>query len=127
MFFNVFDSIIYIIRSQLLSNSARSSVAYEYGPVEEDNISIQSACTSTGSSQVPEDDEFTKLKLERDKQRHDRALKKFARSTSENQPTSRSSVDLSRENLLLGELAEASRISFSQANHSDNYRESDNV
>lgn len=108
------------------TNSARSSTAFDFGEVtaEEDNMSLRSTCTSTGS----EDDEFTKLKIERDKQRHDRAMRKLARSASENQPVViGSSVDLSRENFLLGELAETSRISFNPSDRNDKYRESDNV
>ncbi|XP_063979651.1 bestrophin-4-like [Diachasmimorpha longicaudata] len=109
----------YQTRAQVSSDSARLSDTFDFGEV--DNVSIRSSTTS-GSS----DDEFTRLKLERDKQRRDRAIRKLARSVSGNQPDPPSSMDLD-ETLLLTEMAETSRAAMRPADRGKKTNETDNV
>lgn len=106
------------------TQSARSSAAFEPGsrfsssPVlEADNVSIHSLSSSTTS-----DDEFSKLKTEREKQRKDRVLMKLARSISAQtqvggQIGRLSSVEDSEA--LLAELANTSRISLRPTDRDD--------
>ncbi|XP_011297701.1 bestrophin-4 [Fopius arisanus] len=107
----------YQTRAQVSSDSARLSEAFDFG---DDNVSIRSSETSTSS-----DDEFTRLKLERDRQRRDRAMRKLARSVSGTQQDPPSSMDLD-ETLLLTELGEASRASLRPADRSKD-NETDNI
>uniref|UniRef100_A0A6V7JK97 Bestrophin homolog n=1 Tax=Bracon brevicornis TaxID=1563983 RepID=A0A6V7JK97_9HYME len=93
------------------TTAARFSGGFDYQTetghaTEDDNISIRSVSTNSVSS----DDEFTRLKLERDKQRRDRAMRRLARSISGQRAAS--SMDLDGETLLLTELAETSRVSM---------------
>lgn len=118
-----------IFRTQLSTHSARSSAAFDpvsgydgCGTVEEDNVSSRSSVCSTVSS----DDDFTRLKLERDKERRDRAMKKFVRSVSGNGRTDEpSSLEMDTETLL-NEMAETSKISL-QRSDQNSKNESENV
>ncbi|KOC66844.1 Bestrophin-2 [Habropoda laboriosa] len=119
------NDIVYVpeSRTQRTTQSARSSIAYEPASsyvssvMADDLISTRSSsCTSVNS-----DDEFTKLKTEREKQRRDRIERRLARSTSGQNNllsgTSRSPLD--NEHLLLAELANTSRLSMSQGDHDE--------
>lgn len=76
---------------------------------------------SSSSASVNSDDEFTKLKKEREKQRRDRLVLKLASSTSGHTNvfcgTSRSLLDA--EHLLLTELANTSRMSMEASDRDD--------
>ncbi|XP_046742225.1 bestrophin-2 isoform X3 [Diprion similis] len=108
-------------RTQRSTQSARSSAhfesapGFEMGPVNDmDNISMSS--TSTMNS----DDEFLKLKTEREKQRRDKAVLKLARSISaQTQINHAGNLNASDSEALLTELAQTSRISIRPRN--DNY------
>lgn len=104
------------IRTQQSEQSIRSNVGGEhrasYTSEEHDNVSTTSSSCTDGSS----DNEFTKLKTERKEQRRNR---RFARNGSG--PTvgtalngSRSRSPVSDENILLTELANASRRSMTR-------------
>ncbi|XP_043283504.1 bestrophin-4 [Venturia canescens] len=118
-------------RTHLATRSARSSATFDpvsgyggSGTAEEDNISSRSSVCSTVSS----DDDFTRLKLERDKERRDRAMKKLVRSVSGNQRNEGpSSLELDTETLLLNEMAETSKISLQRSDRNSKNNESDNV
>ncbi|XP_076620326.1 bestrophin-4 isoform X2 [Colletes latitarsis] len=105
-------------RAERTTQSARSSIAYEPASsyvgsvIADDLISTRSSsCASVNS-----DDEFTKLKTEREKQRRDRVVRRLARSTSgqNNLIGGQSRSPLDTEHLLLSELANASRLSMVQ-------------
>ncbi|XP_054000930.1 bestrophin-4-like isoform X1 [Hylaeus anthracinus] len=105
-------------RAERTTQSARSSIAFEPATsyvgsvIADDLISTgSSSCTSVNS-----DDEFTKLKTEREKQRRDRVVRRLARSTSghNNLISGHSRSPLDTENLLLSELANTSRLSMVQ-------------
>ena len=122
-----------IFRTQISTHSARSSAAFDptsvadfdgSGNVEEDNVSSRSSVCSTGSSE----DEFARLKDERNKERRNRAMQKLVRSVSGNrQSATRSSTELDTETLLLTELAEASRVSILRSERDSRSNETDNV
>ncbi|XP_043477713.1 bestrophin-4 [Leptopilina heterotoma] len=91
------------------SQSARSSVMYDPSFIndlnEEDNDNESNASSMHSSDESV--DEFTKLKVEREKIRADRALGKIARSIENNR---QSILDLADgESLLLADLAESSK------------------
>ncbi|XP_043253559.1 bestrophin-4-like isoform X1 [Colletes gigas] len=105
-------------RAERTTQSARSSIAYEpaisyVGSVIADDLisTRSSSCASVNS-----DDEFTKLKTEREKQRRDRVVRRLARSSSgqNNLIGGQSRSPLDTEHLLLSELANASRLSMVQ-------------
>ncbi|XP_031839862.1 bestrophin-2 isoform X2 [Nomia melanderi] len=106
------------------TQSARSSVAYDpatsyggSGLADDELISTRSSsCTSVNS-----DDEFTKLKTEREKQRRDRVVRRLARSTSghTNLLGAQSRSVLDTEHLLLSELANTSRMSMEASDRDD--------
>ncbi|XP_012261538.1 bestrophin-4 [Athalia rosae] len=101
-------------RAQRTTQSARSSAAFEpatsysSGQVNEaDNISLSS------SSTVSSDDEFSKLKTEREKQRRDRTILKLARSISaQTQINQAGRLGAGDSEALLTELGHSSRISL---------------
>nr|XP_033341916.1 bestrophin-4 isoform X1 [Megalopta genalis] len=110
-------------RAERTSQSARSSVAFDTGVsfagsgVADDMISTRSSsCTSVNS-----DDEFTKLKTERKKQRRDRVVRRLARSTSghTNLLGDQSRSVLDTEQLLLSELVNTSRLSMSASDRDE--------
>ncbi|XP_024944664.1 bestrophin-2 isoform X2 [Cephus cinctus] len=122
-------------RVQRPTQSARSSAAFDPGPRyssggvnDTDNISIRSSASS-GSS----DDEFSKLKTEREKQRKDRAMKLLARSVSAQTHVSGHSgsggalLDAADSETLLSELANTSRLSLRLPDHDDRENDSDHV
>lgn len=101
--------------------STRSSGAFDLlsfsGGADGDNVSNQSSTTTEGS-----DDEFTKLKIEREKQRQEKAKQKIARSiSSRNQSYAQLQAldQTDTETLLLTELADASRLSMIRGKDSD--------
>lgn len=103
--------------AQRATQSARSSITYEptrsyIGSVVDDLISSR----SSSSVSVSSDDEFTKLKTEREKQRRDRVERRLARSISghTNLISRHSRGSLDNEHLLLSELANTSRLSMAQ-------------
>lgn len=67
--------------------------------------------TRSSSSNGSLDDEFSKLKSEREKQRIDKAMQKLSRSVSNRATGERSSVDMNDTEILLSELASTSRQS----------------
>lgn len=94
------------------SQSARSSVMYDPSFIndlnEEDDDNESNASLMHSSDESV--DEFTKLKVEREKQRADRALGKIARSIENNR---QSTLDLADgESLLLADLAETSKYAM---------------
>ncbi|KZC11729.1 Bestrophin-2, partial [Dufourea novaeangliae] len=106
------------------TESARSSVAFEPATsyigsdiIADDLISTASSSCASGNS----DDEFTKLKLEREKERRDRAVRRLARSTSGhgNLLSGQSKSPLDTEHLLLSEMANTSRVSMGPLNQDD--------
>ncbi|XP_031839857.1 bestrophin-2 isoform X1 [Nomia melanderi] len=111
-------------RAERTTQSARSSVAYDpatsyggSGLADDELISTRSSsCTSVNS-----DDEFTKLKTEREKQRRDRVVRRLARSTSghTNLLGAQSRSVLDTEHLLLSELANTSRMSMEASDRDD--------
>lgn len=84
---------------------------------------------SSSSASVNSDDEFTKLKTKREKQRRDRVERRLARSISGHtyliSGQSRGSLD--NEHLLLSELANTSRLSMAQNDRDDKTIESDRL
>jgi hypothetical protein len=72
--------------------------------VKDNNESVHSS-----SSSVSLDDEFTKLKSEREKKRKEKALQKLSRSISNRITTEPSSLDMNDTEMLLSELASTSR------------------
>ncbi|KOX69683.1 Bestrophin-2 [Melipona quadrifasciata] len=103
--------------AQRATQSARSSITYEptrsyIGSVVDDLISSR----SSSSVSVSSDDEFTKLKTERERQRRDRVERRLARSISghTNLISGHSRGSLDNEHLLLSELANTSRLSMAQ-------------
>ncbi|KAK9300210.1 hypothetical protein QLX08_006986 [Tetragonisca angustula] len=114
--------------AQRATQSARSSITYEpamsyVGSVVDDLIS------SSSSVSVNSDDEFTKLKTERERQRRDRIEQRLARSTSghTNLIGGHSRGSLDNEHLLLSELANTSRLSMAQDDRDDKTIESDRL
>ncbi|XP_015514851.1 bestrophin-4 isoform X1 [Neodiprion pinetum] len=105
-------------RTQRSTQSARSSAAFESAPgfemgpvIDIDNISMSS--TSTMNS----DDEFLKLKTEREKQRREKAVLKLARSISaQTQINHGGNLNASDSEALLTELTQSSRISIRPRN-----------
>ncbi|XP_076237802.1 bestrophin-2 isoform X1 [Calliopsis andreniformis] len=115
-------------RMERSSQSARSSIAFDpvssyVGSVTVDDLisTGSSSCTSVNS-----DDEFTKLKTEREKQRRDRVEKRLARSSSGNKNLmgGQSISCLDNEHLLLSELANTSRLSMVAGDSDDKAFES---
>ncbi|XP_057317885.1 bestrophin-4 [Microplitis mediator] len=88
---------------------------------QQDNISLRSLSSSQGSQNFSNsDDDFTRLKTERIKQRRDKAMRKLVKSIGSSRQAiagsnARSSLELDGETLLLTELAEASKIAFSSS------------
>ncbi|CAK9804900.1 Best2 [Anthophora quadrimaculata] len=118
-------------RTQRTTQSARSSIAYEPASsyvssgIADDLISTgSSSCTSVNS-----DDEFTKLKTEREKQRRDRMERRLARSTSgqNNLLNAISRSPLDSEHLLLAELANTSRLSMAPGDRDEKNVETDRL
>lgn len=116
-------------RTQRTTQSARSSIAYEPATsfvdsnIGDDLISTRSSsCASINS-----DDEFTKLKTEREKERRDRVVRRLARSISgpKNLLGGQSTSLSDNEHLLLSELANTSRLSMAQGDHDEKPAESD--
>lgn len=109
------------------SQSARSSALYDpsfIGDLNEEDGDNESNASSMHSSDESVD-EFTKLKIEREKQRADRALGKVARSLESNR---HSTVDLDDgESLLLADLAETSRIAMESGKHRYNKDDTDHM
>ncbi|XP_034196709.1 bestrophin-4 isoform X2 [Osmia lignaria lignaria] len=110
-------------RTQRSTQSARSSIAYEPATsypgsgIADDLISTRSSSCATTDS----DDEFTKLKTEREKQRREKVVRRLARSTSghNNLISGHSASTLDGEHLLLSELAHTSRLSMGQEDLDD--------
>ncbi|XP_016920359.1 bestrophin-4 isoform X2 [Apis cerana] len=109
-------------RTQRTTQSARSSIIYEPATsyvgsgIGSDLISTRtSSCSSINS-----DDEFSKLKSEREKQRREKIVRRLARSTSGHNNLidehSRSSLD---EHLLLTDMANTSRLSMMHGDNED--------
>lgn len=71
---------------------------------------------SSSSVSINSDDEFTKLKTERERQRRDRVERRLARSISghTNLISGHSRGSLDNEHLLLSELGNTSRLSMAQ-------------
>ncbi|XP_017756395.1 PREDICTED: bestrophin-4 isoform X4 [Eufriesea mexicana] len=118
-------------RTQRTTQSARSSITYEPATsfmgsgIVDDLISTRSSsCTSVNS-----DDEFTKLKTERERQRRDRVVRKLARSTSghNNLISAHSRSPLDHEHLLLSDMANTSRLSMALVDNDDKIVQSDNL
>lgn len=88
---------------------------------QQDNISLRSLSSSQGSQNFSNsDDDFTRLKTERIRQRRDKAMRKLVKSIGSSRQAiagsnARSSLELDGETLLLTELAEASKIAFSSS------------
>lgn len=83
-----------------------------------------SSCAST-----TDDDEFTKLKTEREKERRSRVVRRLARSTSGNSNLigAQSTSLLGNEHLLLSEMANTSRLSMVQGDPDDKAAETDRL
>ncbi|KAK0083812.1 hypothetical protein PV325_008167 [Microctonus aethiopoides] len=101
---------------------------------QHDNLSIRSSSTTCSHVSTSTDDEFTRLKIKRNKQRRNKAMRNLRRSLSGNRqncsdnvgPTS--SMDLDGETLLLAELAEASRVSLTpSSNQHENSSRTNNI
>ncbi|XP_066603705.1 bestrophin-4-like isoform X2 [Prorops nasuta] len=118
---------------QRSTQSARSSIAYDpvtsYMGTSADDLG--SPENSTNGSNSSSDDEFTKLKLEREKERRDRAMRILGRSgtaSGENLPsavTGEPSTSLDRETMLLAELADASRRSLQPSKNQEQSQKAD--
>lgn len=109
-------------RTQRTTQSARSSIIYEPATsyvgsgIGSDLISTRtSSCSSINS-----DDEFSKLKTEREKKRREKIVRRLARSTSGHNNLidehSRSFLD---EHLLLTDMANTSRLSMMRGESED--------
>ncbi|XP_043528624.1 bestrophin-4 isoform X2 [Frieseomelitta varia] len=116
--------------AQRVSQSARSSITYEpatsyVGSVVDDLISSRSSSLASVNS----DDEFTKLKTERERQRRERIERRLARSISghTNLISRQSRGSLDNEHLLLSELANTSRLSMARDDSDDKRVESDRL
>lgn len=118
-------------RTQRTTQSARSSITYEPATsymgsgIVDDLISTRSSsCTSVNS-----DDEFTKLKTERERQRRDRIVRKLARSTSRqnNLASAHSRSPLDQDHLLLSDMANTSRLSMALVDNDDKTIESERL
>ena len=90
---------------------------------------VDDLISSSSSVSVNSDDEFTKLKTERERQRRDRIEQRLARSTSghTNLIGGHSRGSLDNEHLLLSELANTSRLSMAQDDRDDKTIESDRL
>lgn len=107
-----FNENLFLFLRNRPSQSARSSVMYDPSFIndlnEEDDDNESNASLMHSSDESV--DEFTKLKVEREKQRADRALGKIARSIENNR---QSTLDLADgESLLLADLAETSKYAM---------------
>lgn len=107
----------------------RSSISYEPSRSYQSTtigdgmmISPRSSICSTNSSS---DDEFTKLKLERESQRREKAFRRLARSISGHGNIISTEARNLTENevLLLAELADASRLSLVPRDNDDKENE----
>lgn len=119
-----------ISSAQRATQSARSSIIYEpatsyVGSVVDDLISTH----SSSSVSINSDDEFTKLKTERERQRRDRVERRPATSISghTNLISGHSRGSLDNEHLLLSELANTSRLSMAQDDSDNKTIESDRL
>ena len=117
-------------RTQQSTQSARSSIAFE--PATSVGSGIVDDLISTGSSScvsTTDDDEFTKLKTEREKERRSRVVRRLARSTSGNSNLigAQSTSLLGNEHLLLSEMVNTSRLSMAQGDAEDKATETDGL
>ena len=117
-------------RTQQSTQSARSSIAFE--PATSVGSGIVDDLISTASSScasITDDDEFTKLKTEREKERRSRVVRRLARSTSGNSNLigAQSTSLLGNEHLLLSEMANTSRISMGHGDPDDKTAETDRL
>ncbi|KAK2581959.1 hypothetical protein KPH14_002400 [Odynerus spinipes] len=102
----------------------RSSIGYEAARSFQSTVTGDEITTPRSSvcSNSSSDDEFTKLKLERENQRRERAFKRLARSISGHTnviPAEQTRNLIDNETLLLTELADASRASMRSGNSDD--------
>ncbi|KAG7198266.1 hypothetical protein KM043_005669 [Ampulex compressa] len=103
-----------------------SGPSYVGSGIGDDAPSTRSSSCSSGTS----DDEFTKLKTEREKQRREKAFRRLARSVSGHSGmylAGQSKSGLDTETLLLSELANTSRLSMRPTDREDKGNESDHV
>lgn len=107
-------------RAQRTSQSARSSIAYEPPASYIDSVVDDLISSDSSSASVNSDDEFTKLKTEREKQRRDKVERRLARSTSgrNNLISGNSKSSIDNEHLLLSDMANTSRLSMAQGDDS---------
>lgn len=85
-----------------------------------DSVADDLISSDSSSASVNSDDEFTKLKTEREKQRRDKVERRLARSTSgrNNLISGNSKSSIDNEHLLLSDMANTSRLSMTQGDDS---------
>nr|XP_050868666.1 bestrophin-4-like isoform X1 [Vespula vulgaris]XP_050868667.1 bestrophin-4-like isoform X1 [Vespula vulgaris]XP_050868669.1 bestrophin-4-like isoform X1 [Vespula vulgaris]XP_050868670.1 bestrophin-4-like isoform X1 [Vespula vulgaris] len=107
-----------IVRRERSSISYEPSRSYQSTTIGDGMISPRSSICSTNSSS---DDEFTKLKIERENQRREKAFRRLARSISGHGNILSNEARNLTENevLLLAELADASRLSLVPRDNDD--------